>query len=197
MIERSCDPGCYSWSIKLPSKRFMYLQLSFQVSTVWGRSGNFRGGAYMEVLSHLMFDFSYESFVLGFLEWTPYATCSSCHDVPTAKLQVKEHYSSLEKHGGGIYYSLGNLAVSISQEKNDSPPLEPSDLHSQVSWTLLWSITEYWRAQSCVLSGQVTAATVTSWLQWLCHVPKTELSDFLSLNQLKNNVCRNKKESAH
>lgn len=67
-IERSCDPGCYSWSIKLPSKRFMYLQLSFQVSTVWGRSGNFRGGAYMEVLSHLMFDFSYESFVLGFLE---------------------------------------------------------------------------------------------------------------------------------
>lgn len=83
----------------------MYLQLSFQVSTVWGRSGNFRSGAYVEVLSHLMFDFRCEGFVLGFLVWTPYATCPSCQDVPTAELQVKEHYSSLQKHGRGIYYS--------------------------------------------------------------------------------------------
>lgn len=190
----------------------MYLQLSFQVSTVWGRSGHFRDVAYLEVVSHLMVDVSCECFVLGFLQWTPYAICSSSHDVPTAELQLKEHCSSLHQHGGGIYCSLGNLAVSIPQEKMTAllwnpvtstlrewcGLMNPSIIHNRICRVQDASrVVLHWRAQSCALPWQVTAATVTSWLQWLRHDQKTELPDFLSLNQLKNNVCHNKKESAH
>lgn len=144
-----------------------------------------------------MFYISCECFVLGFLQWTSNATCSNCHDVPTVELQDQEHYSSLHQHGGRIYCSLGNLAVSIPQEK--MTPLLWNPVTSTLrEWCGLMNpsvvdnricrvqdatrVVLHWSAQSCALPGQVTAATVTSSLQWLRHVQKTELSYFLSLN---------------